>query len=321
MTKKTISLTVLCASVCLASVAQAQKTSTGQMSGEDVQANKIKGSTVLSSKGQNLGTLADIIVNYDSGRIDLGLISLNPDAGGTSGQLVPVPWSLLKPSKQAATPEAASMQPLSFVFNGKPAKLQGAPSFSQDNWPNVNQPSWRQTVYSHYDVKPPTYAESTSGNSSGTATPTGNQDVQANRIKGSTVLSSSGQNLGTLADIVVNYATGRIDLGLLSLNPGAGGTSGHLVPVPWNLLRPASQSTSPEAAGMQPLLFVFSGNATALNDAPSFSQNNWPDVRQSSWRQGVYSYYSVTPSAQGGAESPGGSETGSGPATPSSPPH
>jgi sporulation protein YlmC with PRC-barrel domain len=275
------------------------------MSSQDVQANRIKGSTVLSSKGQNLGTLADIVVNYDSGRIDLGLISLNPDAGGISGQLVPVPWSLLKPSKQAATPEAASMQPLSFVFDGKPAKLQGAPSFSQDNWPNVNQPSWRQTVYSHYDVKPPTY------NSSGTTTPTGNQDVLANRIKGSTVLSSSGQNLGTLSDIIVNYATGRIDLGLLSLNPSAGGTSGHLVPVHWNLLRPASQSMSSEVAGMQPLLFVFSGDATALHAAPSFSLNNWPDVNQSSWRQGVYSYYSVTPSAQGGAESPGGKETGS----------
>jgi sporulation protein YlmC with PRC-barrel domain len=147
-----------------------------------------------------------------------------------------------------------------------------------------------------------------------------NQDVQANRIKGSTVLSSSGQNLGTLADIIVNYATGRIDLGLLSLNPSAGGTSGHLVPVPWNLLRPSSQSTSPEAAGMQPLSFVFSGDATALHGAPSFSQNDWPDVNQSSWRQGVYSYYSVTPSAQGGAESPGGSETGNGAATPSTPP-
>ena len=270
------------------------------MASQELRANRIQGSAVLSSSGQNLGTLTDIIVNYASGRIDLGLVSLNSTAGGTSGEIVPVPWSLLRSSNQGTT-QPGSTQPLAFVFTGDPAKLQGAPSFSQNNWPDVSQASWRQNIYSYYGVTPPIYPPST------TTSQMASQDVLVNKIRGSTVLSSSGQNLGTLTDITVNYNAGSIDLGLLSLNASAGGTSGQLVPVPWNLMRASSQGATPEAASTQPLSFVFTGDAGILHGAPSFSQNNWPDVNQPSWRQAVYSYYGV----YGGGESPGGMNIGS----------
>jgi sporulation protein YlmC with PRC-barrel domain len=264
------------------------------------QVNRILGTPVMSTSGQNLGTLNNLIVNYTAGKVDLGVLSLNQSAGGNSGQLVAVPWSTL----HASNPESGSTQPFSFVFTGDPAKLQSAPSFSQNNWPDVSQASWRKNIYSYYGVTPPTYAEST-----GTATTsqTASQDVWANKIQGSAVLSSTGQNLGTLTDIIVNYNAGTIDLGLASLNASAGGTSGQLVPVPWNLLRASSQGATAEAASTQPLSFVFAGDATILHGAPSFSQNNWPNVNQPSWRQAVYAYYGV----YGGGESPGGLNIGS----------
>jgi len=157
MRKKTIGLTVFCATACLVSTVQAQSSygdnpppgasastsqTVNQGTSTDTRANKILGAPILSTSGQNLGTLNNMIVNYTAGKVDFGILSLNQNAG----QLVPVPWSTLRAS--------TGTQPLSFVFTGDPAKLQNAPSFSQNNWPDVNQQSWRQSIYSHYGVSP-----------------------------------------------------------------------------------------------------------------------------------------------------------------------
>jgi hypothetical protein len=117
-------------------------TSTSQTVNQGAASNKIIGAPVLSTSGQNLGTLNNMIVNYTAGRVDFGVLSLNQNAG----QLIPVPWSTLRAS--------TGTQPLSFIFAGDPAKLQNAPSFSQNSWPDVNQPSWRQSIYSYYGVNP-----------------------------------------------------------------------------------------------------------------------------------------------------------------------
>jgi hypothetical protein len=174
MRKKTIGLTVLCATACLVPAVQAQSSSdsdsssinatlgadrpghhytpppgpSGSPTGGAVEnqgttanpVNKILGAPVVNNSGQNLGTLNNMIVNYNAGKVDFGVLSLNQSA---SGQLVPVPWSTL---------HASSTQPLTFTFTGDPAKLQGAPSFSQNSWPDVNQSSWRQSIYSYYGV-------------------------------------------------------------------------------------------------------------------------------------------------------------------------
>jgi hypothetical protein len=61
---------------------------------------------------------------------------------------------------------------------------------------------------------------------------------------------------------------------------------------------------------MQPS-FLYTGDMTKLQSAPSFSPNNWPDISQPTWRQSVLSHYGLTPgSPTGGAESPGSSSTG-----------
>jgi hypothetical protein len=58
--------------------------------------------------------------------------------------------------------------------------------------------------------------------------------------------------------------------------------------------------------------FVFTGDTSKLQGAPSFSETTWPDISQSSWRHSIYSYYGISPNpACGGSGSPGSSSTGS----------
>ena len=160
-------------------------------------------------------------------------------------------------------------------------------------------------------------------------------EERASQLTGAQVNGTSGQTLGTINDVLINPASGRIDFAVISLNasaetgtPGTAGTPGatstssaatststsgeKLVAVPWPLLRPssaagaASTSATSGAAGAQ-TSFVFAGDTSKLQSAPSFSQANWPDISQPSWRHSIFSYFGMTPgAATGAAESPGG---------------
>jgi len=82
-----------------------------------------------------------------------------------------------------------------------------------------------------------------------------------------------------------------------------------LVAVPWTLIRPSgmvgySASSTP---GNDQQTFVFTGDKTKFQGAPSFDRNNWPDLNQADWRHNIYSHYGIqSNSASGGASSPGG---------------
>lgn len=163
----------------------------------------------------------------------------------------------------------------------------------------------------------------------------GHQETRASKLMNAEVKSSQGQTLGTINDIVVNPASGRVDFAVLSTSgasaSGSSATStssattttstdtssssGKLVAVPFMLLRPASSSAgiSSSAATEQQPSFTFAGDASKLQSAPSFDQSNWPDISQYSWKQSIYSHFGMTPgssSSTGAATSPGGSDTG-----------
>lgn len=163
-------------------------------------------------------------------------------------------------------------------------------------------------------------------------------EQRASQLTGAQVNGASGQTLGTINDVLINPASGRIDFAVISLNasaetgaagtpatagaPGSTSTSGatsststsgeKLVAVPWPLLRPSSAAGATSTtvtsgtAGAQ-TTFVFAGDTSKLQSAPSFSQANWPDISQPSWRHSIFSYFGMTPgAATGAAESPGG---------------
>ncbi len=162
----------------------------------------------------------------------------------------------------------------------------------------------------------------------GVLSPTGRMEqhpVRASKLMGAQVKSASGEELGTINDVILNPTTGRIEFGVLALTPSAGaaGSAEKLAAVPWSLLRssmPAGYSTTSTAGtpttGANTESFVFSGDHTKLQQAPSFDQNSWPDISTPQWRQSIYSFYGVRPgAAMGGSRFPEGIGTGAGQST------
>jgi sporulation protein YlmC with PRC-barrel domain len=195
---------------------------------------------------------------------------------------------------------------------------------------------------------------SQSGWTGGRISPTGhmgNQELRASQLTGAQVTSSSGSEIATISDVIVNPGSGRIDFAVISLSSASGtgstggatspsgtssssGTSagssslggssavggsglgssssaGKQVAVPWMLLRPSTSASNGAASGSttQQPGFVFTGDTTKLESAPSFDATT--DLSQPGWRQTILSYFGLSSrgSATGGSETPGGSSS------------
>jgi sporulation protein YlmC with PRC-barrel domain len=138
---------------------------TGRNNDYPVRASKLTGAQVSDSSGRRVGQIQDVIVNPASGRIEFALISVN--SGGSapssatasqnnaandnsSGNLVPVPWSLLRTSASSQYSGANSEQPV-FTLNADQSKLSGAPKV---DWSDLSQSEWQQRIYAYYGVSP-----------------------------------------------------------------------------------------------------------------------------------------------------------------------
>jgi len=209
---------------------------TGRMSHQEIRASKLTGSSVKTSGGQDLGKIEDVIINPNSGRIDFAVISYSGSStsdtsasastsstpspttsstspGSTPGaeKLVAVPWQLIRPSGMlgaGASSTSASTEQVSFMFTGDKSKLDTAPSFTQSNWPDISDQSWRQNIYSAFGVQPGSafggsrgIGGSSSGSSSqdnsssgGSASPGSSPDSSTSPNSGSSTSPNSGSS-------------------------------------------------------------------------------------------------------------------------------
>jgi len=103
---------------------------------------------------------------------------------------------------------------------------------------------------------------------------------------GKTVRNASGETLGKLEELLIDPATGHVELGILSFG-GLLGMGDRLVPVPWQSL------------GIIPGrdYILLDTDKNVLDQAPSFDRRQCPDPSDIAWRARVYSHfgYSVPP--------------------------
>ena len=87
------------------------------------------GSPVFDRQANNVGTLTDVVSDPQTGQLLYGVVS----SGGIFGigvRLYAVPWQLFRTTQNGLG--------LDIDRN----RLQRAPSFTQDNWPDLTSPTW-----------------------------------------------------------------------------------------------------------------------------------------------------------------------------------
>ncbi|MDQ3775759.1 MAG: PRC-barrel domain-containing protein [Pseudomonadota bacterium] len=110
------------------------------------------------------------------------------------------------------------------------------------------------------------------------------QDVaQTHRAKiviGMNVKNSQGEALGKIHDLVLNFDDGDIAYVVIS-SGGLLGMGDTLHAVPWKALSLNSQADG----------FILNVDQTAWKNAPSFKENDWPEVADREWNKQLESYY------------------------------
>ncbi len=104
-------------------------------------ASKLAGVSVQNEQGEELGSINDLVIDLQSGRVQYAAMAV----GGLFGlgeRLFAVPFGQLKfeHDKDHAF----------FVLNISKERLDAAPGFDKSNWPNFADPAWKAKVDQHY---------------------------------------------------------------------------------------------------------------------------------------------------------------------------
>ncbi|MFM0046983.1 PRC-barrel domain-containing protein [Paraburkholderia sediminicola] len=110
---------------------------------EVMAAATLDGNKVISSDGEDIGKVKDIMLDVGSGRIAYVVLS----SGGFLGigdKLLAIPWSALTlDTKQKC-----------FVLDMTAGRVQNAPGFDKDHWPAMADQTWATSVHQYYGSEP-----------------------------------------------------------------------------------------------------------------------------------------------------------------------
>ena len=98
---------------------------------------KVDGSRVIDAGGTPLGRIENIVLS-PVGCAEAAILT------GTSGRLIPVPWSLVRVSGDTRVVGAQPGANLVFTINTDQARLVQAPSFTRSQWPDMSNNAWLQ---------------------------------------------------------------------------------------------------------------------------------------------------------------------------------
>jgi sporulation protein YlmC with PRC-barrel domain len=110
---------------------------------EVMAADTLEGDKVLNRRGEDLGTIEDIMIDVQRGRVAYAVMS----CGGFLGmgdKLFAIPWNALTLDANRHC----------FVLDADKERFEKAPGFDKDHWPSMADNSWASQVHDFYGVRP-----------------------------------------------------------------------------------------------------------------------------------------------------------------------
>jgi hypothetical protein len=101
------------------------------------------GDRVRNRAAEDLGTIEEIMIDQQSGKIAYAVLSFGGFLG-IGDKLFAVPWEAL----ELNTAERE------FILDVDKQTLENAPGFEKDEWPDMADPSWSARLHDHYGRAP-----------------------------------------------------------------------------------------------------------------------------------------------------------------------
>jgi sporulation protein YlmC with PRC-barrel domain len=122
---------------------------------EVMAADTLEGDRVVNPRGEELGTIAEIMIDVQRGTVAYAVMS----SGGFLGlgdKLFAIPWSALTLDADRHC----------FVLDADKERFEKAPGFDKDHWPSMADDRWAHEVHDFYGVTPYWSGESGRGTAS-----------------------------------------------------------------------------------------------------------------------------------------------------------
>jgi hypothetical protein len=106
-------------------------------------ASTLCGDSVKNRADEDLGKIKELMIDIPSGRVAYAVLSFGGFLG-MGDKLFAVPWDALTLDEDRKC----------FVLDADKAKLENAPGFYKDNWPDMTDTLWGEDVHSFYGQSP-----------------------------------------------------------------------------------------------------------------------------------------------------------------------
>ena len=111
-------------------------------------AGTLTGNDVVNKAGDDLGDIKEFMLDMRNGRVSYAVLSFGGFLG-MGDRLFAVPWDAL----------VLDTVNKRFTLDVNKERLETAPGFDKDNWPNMADQTWAAGVHAYYGTKP--YQDST----------------------------------------------------------------------------------------------------------------------------------------------------------------
>lgn len=105
----------------------------------NISSSSIIGTKVTNKQGDSLGKIEDLMVDVKSGQVIYAVVSFGGFLG-MGDKLFAVPLQVMQVDTNGEE----------FHLNESKERLENAPGFDKDNWPNSADTNWHQQVEAYY---------------------------------------------------------------------------------------------------------------------------------------------------------------------------
>ena len=106
-------------------------------------ASTLKNDKVRNFKGEDLGKIEEFMIDLSSGCVAYAVLSFGGFLG-MGDKLFAIPWKALRLDKKEHA----------FILDVPKEKLEKAPGFDKDNWPDMADERWGTGIYDYYGYTP-----------------------------------------------------------------------------------------------------------------------------------------------------------------------
>ena len=116
-------------------------TKTAEFARRTLSAGTLTGDRVVNGRNEELGKIQELMIDLRSGRVAYAVLSFGGFLG-MGDKYFAIPW-------QAMRVDQVNRQ---VVLDVDKSRLESAPGFEKDNWPDMGNPDWGAQIHKYYNI-------------------------------------------------------------------------------------------------------------------------------------------------------------------------